>query len=400
MSEDAVKQQLEVLEETKIRAELGFKPVEELEIDTALDKKADVFLNQLLDPSVTEQDKRRAVDEMGLKTQEEITATSKMLDAPIKKLAENSENGGPVAKALLDLKEQVEELDPINFDFSSPSGFLASISRALPWIGKPMNRYFSKYMSAEAVIDAIIESLKRGRDQLSRDNITLSQDKERMTKAMHRLMKTIKLGQLLDQKLQYKLDREIAPEDEQYRFVQEELLFPLRQRILDLQQSLNVNQQGILSIEIIIRNNRELIRGVDRALNVTVTALQIAVACALALNNQEIVLKKIHALNDTTSKLIANNAQRLKMQGTAIHKQASQSMLDMQTLEKAFQDIKSALDDISKFRQEALPKMANQIIKMDQLNKEAFDAVEKMEKGSKAQSAIIIDLDEGDFEVA
>ena len=42
-------------------------------------------------------------------------------------------------------------------------------------------------------------------------------------------------------------------------FVSEEILFPLRQRIMDMQQMIVVNQQGIIAIEVIRRNNKELI---------------------------------------------------------------------------------------------------------------------------------------------
>jgi len=38
----------------------------------------------------------------------------------------------------------------------------------------------------------------------------------------------------------------------------------LRQRIQDLQQQLAVNQQGVLAVELIIRNNKELMKGVDK----------------------------------------------------------------------------------------------------------------------------------------
>ncbi|SDK73432.1 Uncharacterized conserved protein YaaN involved in tellurite resistance [Catalinimonas alkaloidigena] len=377
--------------------ELNFEP--ERPIDPELDKKADEFLTQLLSDETASNTKRRAVDEMGTRTQQEITNLSKMLEGPIKTLAETGDNGGPVAKSLIDLKEQVEDLDPAKFDFSSPSGFMASFGKMLPGKKNRMGRYFAKYQSAEAVIDQIIKSLELGRDQLRRDNITLSHDRDRMVTAMDRLERTIQLGQLLDDKLQYKLDRDLASDADQHRFVQEELLFPLRQRIIDLQQTLNINQQGILTIEVIIRNNRELMRGVGRALNVTVTALQTAIATALALNNQEIVMKKINALNDTTSKLIAHNAERLKTQGAAIHKQASESMLSMEQLEKAFQDIRTALEDISKFRQEALPKMATQISRMDELNKEAADTLRRMARGNQAQTEMIIDLDADQYEV-
>jgi len=152
-------------------------------------------------------------------------------------------------------------------------------------------------------------------------------------------------------------------------------------------------RQGILTTEIIIRNNRELIRGVSRAINVTVVALQVAVACALALAHQKIVLDKIEALNKTTSELIEHTAERLKTQGVAIHKQASQSMLSMESLEKAFQDIKTAMDDIAKFRQEALPQMAQNIVRLDQLSAQASEAIDKMDRGDRAQSSIIIDVE-------
>jgi len=256
-----------------------------------------------------------------------------------------------------------------------------------------MKRYFTKYQSAQTVVDAIIKSLEQGREQLKRDNTTLSFDQQQMRNATERLARAIQLGQVLDQKLQYKLDREISPQDDQYGFIQEELMFPLRQRTMDLQQTLAVNQQGVLTTEIIVRNNRELIRGVDRAINVTVVALQVAVACALALANQRIVLTKIEALNKTTSDLIGHTAERLKTQGVAIHKQASQSMLDMESLEKAFQDIKTAMEEISNFRREALPQMASNILRMDQLTADAGEAIERMDRGDRAQSSIVIDVE-------
>lgn len=366
----------------------------------ALDKKADAFIDQLLDDSISENDKRISVDEMGSKTQLEVTNLSKMLKQPVKNLSKNSAEGGKISTSLLDLKREVEALDPAKFDLSSPSGFMASIGRFIPFIGNRITRYFEKFESSEAIIEKIVKSLQEGGDQLKRDNLTLSQDKERMQSAMGRLKHTIALGQLLDQKLEYKLSRDIDPESEKHAFVQNELLFPLRQRILDLQQTLAVNQQGILTTELIIRNNRELMRGVTRSTNVTVSALQVAVACALALNNQEIVLKKINAINETTSKILASNAERLKTQGVEVHKQASEAQLNIEDLEQAFSDIKVALNDISNYREEALPRLKNSIDRMDRLTSEAEKEVEKIEKREKSEKRITIDLDENDYEVS
>ena len=383
------KEKVETISEEVIIKDLGLEDeLTDKTTDTELDKKANEAIDQLLSEDLSEIDKRNAVDKMGSDTQEEVTRLSTMLDAPIKEMAKNGDNGGPVADALLDLKSEIEELDPAKFDFSSASGFLASLARFLPWGAKPISRYFSKFMSAEDVINKIIESLKDGKKQLERDNITLGTDKERMIAAMGKLKKAIQLAKKMDEKLQYKLDREVKADDPQRKFIEEELSFPLRQRIMDLQQTLNVNQQSILTIEVIIRNNRELIRGVDRALNVTVTALQIAVACALALNNQEIVLQKIDALNTTTSNLIKHNAERLKTQGVEIHKKAADANISIEDLQQAFNDINLALEGISKFRSEALPKMAKNIELMSNLNTKAGESVAEMEKGSKAKNKI------------
>ncbi len=401
MSEQAQEaMNLQVPDDGAIKEELSILADQQIEkIDPELEQKAASYVDQLLDPNIDETIKRRAVDEMGLRTQTEAAQMSRMLDEPIRSLAKAGDSGGPVAEALVNLREEVEELDPTGLDFSTAPGFLASLARLIPGVGDNLSRYFSKYMTSEAVINEIIQSLEKGSDQLKRDSVTLGNDKKRMLMLMERMTKTIQLGKLIDQKLEYKLSRDVDPSSPDYRFIQEELLFPIRQRIVDLQQSLNVNQQGVLTIEIIIRNNRELIRGVNRASTVTVQALQIAVASALALNNQEIVLKKINALNDTTSKLIRHNAERLKTQGAAIHKQASSSALNMDDLEAAFADIKAAIDDISTFRQEALPKMANNILRMDELNKVAQAEIDKFEKGNKMQTGIMIDLDASDVKL-
>ncbi len=243
------------------------------------------------------------------------------------------------------------------------------------------------------MIDAIINSIEQGRDGLLRDNITLSEDQKRMRELTFKLEKAIKLGQLIDQKLTYRLEREIGSDDPRHKFIKEEVLFTLRQRILDLQQQLAVNQQGVIAIEIIIRNNKELVRGVNRALSVTVNALQVAVTVALALENQKIVLDKVNALSQTTDNLIANTAKRLRTQGAEIHKQASSTQLNMDTLKQAFIDINAAMDDIAQFRQKALPQMAQSVIQMNELNEQAEKTIKRMEDAKKAEPTIRIDVE-------
>ena len=58
-----------------------------------------------------------------------------------------------------------------------------------------------------------------------------------------------------------------------------------------------------------------------------------------------------------------------------------------------FADINAALDDISTFRSKALPQMANNILEMDTLTKATEEAIKRMEKGTKAEPAVLLELE-------
>jgi uncharacterized protein YaaN involved in tellurite resistance len=383
---DQLKKELHIVEPTEVQADPS--------ADTELADQAEAFARRMLDIAADDHDgqaqAKAAAETMGLELQSEAARRSQMLKQPLQQLAEKSDDGGEVAGSLIDLKVQVEELDPAKFDFEA--GWFSRMLGHLPGVGTPVKRYFTKYEAASTVVDAVVSSLRQGQEQLKRDNITLVDDQKAMRELSHKLERAVKLGQLIDAKLQDRLATELLESDPRHKFVQEELLFPLRQRIQDLQQQLLVNQQGFLTTEMIVRNNKELIRGVNRALNVTVSALQVAVTLAMALATQRIVLEKIQAVTATTENLIAGTADRLKTQGAEIQKQASGTMLDIEVLRRSFADIRTALDDVSRYRQEALPKMAENILEMDRLSAEAEETIRNVEGAEKAAAGFPIEI--------
>lgn len=362
-------------------------------VDEAVVARAREYASALTNFDATDEDTkqagRAAIETMGRELQRKSGERSRMLQEPIRTLSKGTEDGGPVARALTDLRIQVEDLDPSGVDLN-PNGIMRVVGM-IPGIGTPIRRYFAKFEKSQTVIDAIIKSLENGRGQLERDNVTLSEDQKTMRELTKALAQQVALGQALDKELEQKLASEIAPDDPRRSFVEEEMLFPLRQRIMDLQQQLAVNQQGVLAIEIIVRNNRELVRGVNRAVDVTVGALQVAVTVALAMTHQRLVLDQIEAVNKTTSDLISGTAERLRTQGTEIHKQAAGTMLDMEALRSAFTNITGALDEISRYRKEALPQMATSILELDQLAAQGEEAIRRLEESSAAAPLLALD---------
>lgn len=363
------------------------------EVDSELEALADTFVRDVLNSAAdgSSNRQRQAVDGMGVEVQRQAAHRSAMLQAPIRKLAHQGDEGGPVAKALISLRGKMQDLDPNRQNLQS--GGLARVLSFIPGMGNRLERYFHKFETSQEALDAIIADLESGREMLRRDNLTLADDQEALRGLLDQLRRQIELGRLIDQRLRSAVV-DLPAEADKRRFVEEELLFPLRQRIVDLQQQLAVSQQGVLALEVVIRNNRELMRGVDRAINVTVSALNVAVVVALALANQRLVLDRVEALNTTTSDLIAGTAQALRSQGVEIQTRASYTVLDMEKLEQAFTDVIGAIDEVSRYRREALPKLDAQIDRLAELAQQGGEAVDRLAQGNAAQPVTVATLND------
>lgn len=314
----------------------------------------------------------KSIDEFGLDTIEKSSHKNELLQVTIGKLSNTGDEGGDVANGLTELQRTLKDLDPSTIDFTK-KGLFGRISN-------PIRNYFEKYKKADEVISDIIESLEKGKTTLKNDNTTLEIEEVSMRNLTKKLAKEIEMGSMMDEEISTMIDiaKSQNEDNDKIRFISEEILFPLRQRIIDMQQMIVVNQQGIIAIEVIRRNNKELIRGVERAKNVTVSALRTATIVASALYNQKIVLNKINVLNKTTNDLISGTSKMLKDQGAEVHKQSIESSISIDTLKTAFSDTMEALNTISTYKQEALPRMKETINQFRELVEEGEKEISKM----------------------
>src|SRR5690606_24641297 len=118
-----------------------------------------------------------------------------------------------------------------------------------------------------------------------------------------------------------------------------------------------VTVQGYLALDLVKKNNVELVKGVDRASTTTVGALRTAVTVAQALTAQRLVLDQITALNTTTANIIDSTGKLLKENTGLIHEQAASSTIPIETLQRAFQNIYDTMDTIDTFKLKALDNM-------------------------------------------
>ncbi|GBF76350.1 toxic anion resistance family protein [Paenibacillus sp. 598K] len=372
---------MEVIDEQQLKAALEEEVKPEPEEVKQLREQATGNVSSILEMDLESLEKRReimqSIDKFGLQTMRSSSEKNALLQVSVGNLAKAGDEGGDVAKGLTELNMQLKDLDPSAIDFAK-GGLLGRLFN-------PLRAYFARYEKADTVIADIIVSLDRGKSVLRNDNTTLEIEQQVLRDLTKRLNKEIQLGMLMDEEIERQIEAaklRQEPED-RIRFITEEVLFPLRQRLMDLQQMQVVNQQGVMAMEVVIRNNKELIRGVDRARNVTVSALRIAVTVASALYNQQVVLKKIELLNRTTDQLISGTSRMLKDQGAAIHKQSLESSVSVDTLKQSFSDVLSALDAISAYKQEALPRMRETIGQFREMAEKGEAQIVRMEKGQR-----------------
>jgi len=283
-------------------------------------------------------------------------SSSHFLDRPMIALNQGPmAQGSQVSNALLSLRQQIDQLDP-SHHFNRKRGLF----ERLP-LGHQVSDYFRRYQSAQSTIEAIINGLYRGQDELIRDNVAIEQEKVQLWSVKSRLEQYAYMADRLDEALSKKvLDLE-GRDPVQSRAIKEDALFYVRQKRQDILTQLAVTVQGYLALDLIRKNNLELIRGVERATTTTVAALRTAVIAALALGNQRLVLDQITALNATTGNIIESTSQLLRQQVGEIQTQAAGSTVSIEKLQASFNNIYATIDTIDGFKLAALDSMRKSI---------------------------------------
>ena len=280
--------------------------------------------------------------------------SNRLLDKPAASVDSGLGDGSAkVSQNLLQLRATIEKLDPTKQgDLLSPRKLLGLIP-----FGNKLQDYFRQYQSAQSHLNAIIQALYNSQDELRKDNAAIEQEKVNAWELMHKLEQYAELGKRLDAGLEAKLVEIEATDPEKARVVKEEMLFYIRQKVQDLLTQLAVTIQGYLAMDMVRKNNLELIKGVERATTTTVSALRTAVIVSQALANQKLVLDQISALNTTTSNMIEGTSALLKRQTTLTHEQAASSTVNLEQLKKAFQNIYDTMDTVANFKVKALENM-------------------------------------------
>ncbi|MFJ5076970.1 toxic anion resistance protein [Streptomyces sp. NPDC088553] len=278
--------------------------------------------------------------------------SNRMLDRTVRSLGSSGGDArSRVGSSLLELRRTITDLDPRDTPGKGIKGLLSKLPG-----GNRFRDHVAMYASSQATLNRIVGSLRGGQDELRRDNAALQTERARLWETMGKLQEYAVLTDALDAAVEQRVATTADPA--QADALRADVLFPVRQKHQDLLTQLAVCAQGYLAMDVVRRNNDELIKGVDRAATTTVSALRIAVMLASALENQRKVTEQVNALRSTTEDLIRGNAEMLAGQAGEIQRIAADPAVGAETLRTAFQQIYRTLDAIDTYKVQATESMA------------------------------------------
>ena len=349
------------------------------EATSNLDAKVQGFVDKILNTDAPSEDFKTKVEAVHRLGNEEIrrasSVSNRMLERPLNTLKQDSQS--KVSQTLLELRKTVETLDP-----GKQNGLGKRLFGLLP--ARKAQGYFQKYQSSQAQLNTILDALYSGQDELRKDNATIEQEKVNLWDTMERLEQYVYIAQKLDEGLESRITQIEQNSPEKARIVREEMLFYLRQKVQDLQTQLAVSIQGYLALDMVRKNNLELVKGVDRATTTTLSALRTAVMVSQGLANQKLVLDQVNALNTTTGNMIESTSELLKTQSAQVHTQASSAVVGVEQLQAAFNNVYTAMDTLANYKLEALANMKQTVTTLSgelERSKNYLDRVRNEELG-------------------
>ncbi len=354
------------------------------EQQTALEAKVESFVDDLVAQDSNSPEFGKRVDALTALGRREIAEaaghTNRFLDRPVR--AMDPESG--VGTDLAELRRTIEDLDP------GKRGDLMTRKKLFGIIpfGNKLRNYFDSYKSAQGHISSILARLGSGKDELLLDNAAIDVERQNLWATMGKLEQMIYVSKALDAQLEAKAMELEATDPSKAKAIRETALFYVRQRTTDLLTQMAVTVQGYLALDLVKKNNVELVKGVDRASTTTVGALKTAITVAQAMTNQKLVLEQITALNTTTANIIDGTSKMLKDNTARIHEQAASSTIPMETLQRAFQNIYDTMDAIDTFTLKALDTMKTTVTTLEGEVAKSKGYIARAEGASQAQASV------------
>jgi uncharacterized protein YaaN involved in tellurite resistance len=373
---------VEIVEATEVERQIQIAP----DAVDRIEKLVAAFVTAIVSLDVHGNEYARAVSDMNRIGEREFVATSQMsghlLDRPLRAMSGTLEGNSPIARSLAELRETVEDLNPAryNLDGRGTRRLLRLIRR-----GNRVRAYFERYGRADGHIQRVVRALSEARAELQRDNAVIAQEQRSLWTEMETLRQYAYMAQRLDEAVEDRIPGMAVTDDARAGALRDDVLFPVRQRRADILTQLAIATQGFAALRVVEENNHQVIRAIEMATTTTIAALRTAVMVAQALTNQRLLMDQLEAVNAATSEMLDSTPTRPRG-GSPRAGAASPSGLDLSALQRAWDDVFAALDQIDSYKTSALEAMTATVGQLNRQIERSRDSVGSLQAPSGAAS--------------
>ncbi|MBB5855750.1 toxic anion resistance protein [Amycolatopsis umgeniensis] len=355
------------------------------EVHAEVAKRAEKFAVRLEALDVRSPEFTRVLDELLAVGESDMraaaTVAGALLDRSTRALAEIASPQQQATVSLAGLRRTLAEIDPAKLPITG-----RKLMGLIPVAGSA-KKALDRYRAANEPVNALVLDLRARQDVLRRDNAALKGERERLWGTLGKLSEAAAFAEAVDGAIDRQVGIFDLTDPARAKSLRADALHPIRQRHQDLLTQLAVSAQGYLALDLVRRNNDELIRGIERAVSTTVAALQVALLVSGALAGQRDVLDEVRAVQATTDGLIRANAELLELRSAEIQRAGSDPAVAVATIRESFERIYRSIDAIDEFKAGAVSTMAATVEALSGEIRRAEDHLRRSHETATAEGA-------------
>ncbi len=336
------------------------------ELKAAVEDQVDRFMTGLLTEDVQDEAFKARLDSAFALGREEVSIASSLMQGRLLQRNFVGMEDTSAFKAIQDMRGHLDDLNPgKEGDLFQPQKLLGLI----PY-GNKLQNYFRKYQSASGQLQKSMQQLYSARDDMHRDVVDLEATRTKLWDAMQKLSGAIHFAEVLDARLDAKVQALKATDPTRAKALEQEVLFYARQNLQDMLTQQAVCTNGYLALDVLKKTGREMMNGCSRVATTGMSALAVAQTVARATGNQIKVMEMLTGVNSTIEGLIAETGRQLNTHVDKTAQFASNPMIGIEKLKEMFDQTFKAMDAMDTFRSKALDVMGqNNAIMKEQLAK-------------------------------
>lgn len=235
---------------------------------------------------------------------------------------------------------------------------------------------YDKYTVFSKEIDKIFVEIKKYELEIQETNQTMDQMYQKNMEYYALLDKYIKNARIY---LEENIITEIKKAEEQHgdagldglaqiqigRFM--EIKDNIEQRIYDLELAKAVSLQTAPQIKLIQKGNYNLLRKINSAFVITMPLFKQGIIQAITLKRQKIHMNSMEALDESTNRLLKQNAQNV-IENTKMSVQLNQnSSVRMETLEESYNTILNGIQEVEEIQKQNQKQRGESLKKLEEL---------------------------------